>query len=170
MVLATTIIVREAETYRRLADQLKADFAGLDDETLNDTLEGLSDLPQMIEELVRSSLDDEALASGLKARLADMAARLSRIQDRALRKRELACRAMAGAEMRALQAEDFSVSLRQGQPRLVVTDETRIPQAYLIPQAPRLDRQGLAASLKAGAQIDGAALEAGHPHISVRTK
>ena len=168
--LATTMITREAEIYRRLADQLKADFADLDDETLTDTLEGLSDLPQMIEELVRSALDDEALAGGLKLRLADMGARLSRIQDRALRKRELACRTMAGAEIKALQAEDFSVGLRPGQPRLVVTDETRIPQAYLIAQAPRLDRQGLAASLKAGAQIDGAALEAGRPHISVRTK
>lgn len=168
--LTTIVVAREAEIYRRLADQLKADFADLDDETLNDTLEGLSELPQMIEGLVRSSLDDEALAAGLKLRLADMAARLSRIQDRALRKRELACRAMAGADMKAVQAEDFSVSLRQGQPRLVVIDEARIPQTFLIPQAPRLDRQGLVASLKAGAQVDGAILEAGHAHISVRTK
>jgi hypothetical protein len=48
----------------------------LDDETLQDTLEGISDLRQMLAEVVRSALDDEALASGLSTRLSDMKARL----------------------------------------------------------------------------------------------
>ena len=40
--------------HRLLADQLKESFGELDDETLKDTLQGISDLPDIIEEIVRS--------------------------------------------------------------------------------------------------------------------
>jgi len=165
----TELLRSEAAHYRELAAQLRADF-DVDDETLKDTLEGLSDLPELIAELVRSGLDDEALADALKGRMADMNARLNRLQTRAERKRELARWAMEGAGLRKLEAEDFSVGLRQGPPRLAITDETQIPRTYLLPQPPKLDRQGLAAALKRGEAIEGACLETGPNHISVRTK
>lgn len=168
--LNSTMIAYEVGTYRALGEQLRAEFANLDDETLADTLEGLSDLPQMVEELVRSCLDDEALAAGLKTRLADMAARLARFQERAQRKRELASKAMAEAGLKSHRAVDFSVGLRQGPPQLVVEDEGAIPDTYLVPQPPKLDRQAIATALKLGLAISGAKLEAGRPHISVRTK
>ena len=168
--LNSNMIAYEVSTYRDLAERLKAEFADLDDETLADTLEGLSDFPQMVEELVRSCLDDEALAAGLKTRLGDMAARLARFQQRAQRKRELACKAMAEAGLKSHRAVDFSVGLRQGPPQLVVEDEGAIPKIYLVPQPPKLDRQAIAAALKLGAAVCGAKLEAGRPHISVRTK
>ena len=65
----------EAAHYHLLQDQLRMDYAHLDDETLADTLEGISELPQMIEEIIRSSLEDEALIAGLKLRAAAMGAR-----------------------------------------------------------------------------------------------
>jgi hypothetical protein len=48
----------ELSHYLILGDQLKAQYADIDDETLRDTLEGISELPQLIQEVVRSSLDD----------------------------------------------------------------------------------------------------------------
>ena len=47
------ILRLEAGRFRLLTDQLKCDFSDIDDETLLDTLEGLSDLPQMLEAIVR---------------------------------------------------------------------------------------------------------------------
>ena len=56
----------------------------------------------MLAEVIRSALEDEALASGLSTRLNDMKARLKRLETRAGRKRQLALRAMSEAEIQKL--------------------------------------------------------------------
>jgi hypothetical protein len=171
MVMMDKEVLRsEAAHYRLLTDQLKQDFGDLDDETLKDTLEGLSDLPDLIEEIVRSSLEDDALITGLKTRLDDMNARLSRLKARLERKRELATWAMGSAGIPRLDVADFSAFLRQGSVKLVVSDEKQLPLAYLIPQPPKIDRGLLLNALKRGEAIDGAMLATGEPHIAVRTK
>ena len=85
---------QETVGYVAARNQLLAEFPDLDDETLHDTLEGITDLKQMLAEVVRSALDDEALAGGLSTRLSDMKARLDRLEERAKRKRQLVLRAM----------------------------------------------------------------------------
>lgn len=164
------VLRSEAAQYRALSDQLKAAFGDVDDETLKDTLEGLSELPEMIEEIVRSSLEDEALITGLKTRLDDMTARLSRFKVRQERKRELACWAMGSAGIPRLDVADFSVYLRRATLKLVVDDEKMVPAAFLIPQPPKIDRGLLMTALKRGESVEGAALTNGEPHIAVRTK
>jgi len=54
-----------------LAAQMKLSYAAIDDETLSDALEGLSNLPDIIESIIRSSLEDDIL--GLKSRLEEWA-------------------------------------------------------------------------------------------------
>jgi hypothetical protein len=168
--LSREIVHTEVSRYLILADQLKALYADIDDETLNDTLEGISDLPDLIKAIVRSSLDDEALVGALKQRVDDMQARLSRLKDRFDRKRELAAWAMTGAEITKIQTEDFTLSLRQGPPRLDVLDQEKVPSEYFMPQPPRLDRAGLTSALKRGDVIPGTVLLAGEPHIAVRVR
>jgi hypothetical protein len=160
----------EAAHYRELASQLKLNYADIDDETLTDTLEGLSDLPAMIEEVVRSSLEDAALVVGLKSRMDEMAQRLARLKLRYDRKRELACWAMGSAGIGRLQAADFSASLAQGGQKLEVADETRVPEIYFVPQPPRLDRASVTDALKRGEKIEGAYFVQSGPHIVVRTR
>ncbi len=164
------ILRSEVSNYLILADQLKAQFAGIDDETLSDTLEGISQLPDLIQEVIRSSLYDQALIIGLKARLDEMQERLERLKIRFEKKRKLACSTMVSAGLERMQAPDFSLSLRQGPPRLEVLDEGQVPDHFLVPQAPRLDRAGLLNALKRGEVIEGAILVEGEPHIAVRTK
>ena len=77
---------------------------------------------------------------------------------------------MVAAHLERMQAPDFSVSLRQGPPRLEVLDEAQIPDLFLVPQAPRLDRAGILHALKRGEAIEGAVLLEGEAHIQVRTK
>jgi hypothetical protein len=57
--------------YVRLRERLKIEIPGLDDVTLADTLEGITDLREIVGELVRSALVDEALSGGLSTRLAE---------------------------------------------------------------------------------------------------
>ena len=89
----------EAANFSHLRNQLIKEIPDIDPETLADTLEGITDLREMLSEVVRSALVDEALASGLSTRMSEMKARHERLEVRARRKRELALKAMAEAEI-----------------------------------------------------------------------
>jgi hypothetical protein len=164
------LIRSELNHYQILSDELKAHYGSIDDETLRDTLEGISELPEVIKEVVRSGLEDEAFANALKSRLEEMQARLDRFKSRSDKKRELVCWAMGRAGIERLQAEDFSVSLRHGAQRLEIIDEEKVPEEFLVPLPPRLDRASLLSKLKQGDVIPGATLIYGQPHISVRVR
>lgn len=164
------LLVAEANRYGSLAEELKASFADIDDETLTDTLEGLSELPDLLKAVVRSSLLDEAFAVGLKGRLVEMKARLDRLVERSSRKRELVCSSMVRSGLAKLMAEDFAVSLRQGLPRIEILDEAKVSYPFLIPQAPKLDRAAMLLALKRGEAVEGACLIEGQPHLQVRVK
>jgi len=55
-----------------LRGRLRTEFPDADEETLCDTLEGLSSLPEMLACVLRSYLDDLALAAALGIRISDM--------------------------------------------------------------------------------------------------
>ena len=153
-----------------LRARLLSEIPDLDAQTLADTLDGLSDLREMLTEIVRSALEDETLVAGLATRLADMQARRERLATRAARKRQLALRAMCEADIAMLEQPDFTASLRQAAPALEVVAEDKIPAAYWKPQPFKLDRQGLLQALKAGTAVEGAMLAPPHQLLSVRTK
>jgi hypothetical protein len=113
---------------------------------------------------------DEALQAGLRGRLDDMKERLSRLEIRAGKKRELALHAMNEVGLAKLEQPDFTASTRAGCSALVVLSEQAIPPAYWLPQPPKLDRQGLLGELKRGAAVPGAELSNPKPVLMVRTK
>ena len=160
----------EVSHYLILADTLKARYGELDDETLKDTLEGISYLPEAISAVIRSSLDDEAYILGLKGRLEDLQSRLSRLRERYEKKRALARWAMIEADLDQVMASDLSVSLRKGGQKLEVIDEGRVPQAFFVPQPAKLDRKSFRHALKCGEMVNGALLVLAEPTISVRVR
>jgi hypothetical protein len=156
--------------YCYLRDRLKADFPQADEQTLEDTLEGLSSLPEALAAVVRSFLDDLSLAAALGLRISDMQERLARFEHHADKKREFVTSVMERANLKKLAEPDFTVSLRAVPPSVVVIDEALIPQDYWKPQPARLDRQSISAALKGGSAIPGATLSNPEMTISVRTK
>ena len=160
----------EVRRYQLLGEKIIQEFPSIDDETIRDTLEGITDLHEMIAAVIRSALVDEALHAGLRFRLDDMRERLSRLELRASKKRELALEAMTEAGLSRLEQPDFTASARAGSPALVLVSEQTIPGAYWLPQPPKLDRQGLLGELKRGAAIPGAELSNSKPVLMVRTK
>jgi hypothetical protein len=149
---------------------LEEEFPDADEETLVDTLEGLSNLPDMLAEVCRSMLDDQAMVSALRGRVGDMQERCGRIEARARKKRELVCSVMERADLKKVMEPDLTLSLRPSRAPLVVTDEDLVPETYWKAQAPKLDRQGLLAALSAGRDVPGALLGNAPMTISVRTK
>jgi hypothetical protein len=159
-----------AITYRTLRDRIRAEDPSIDEQTLADTVEGLTDLHEIIAALLRSALADEALAAGLKYRLSDMQGRLDRLQNRASKRRQIAKDVMVKLDLKKLTAPDFTASIRPGLPALTVIDEAAVPSIYWQPSEPRLKRQLLAADLKDGAEIEGATLSEPEPVLSVRAR
>jgi len=159
-----------ATTYRAVRERIRAQDPELDEQTLADTVEGLTDLHEILAAIVRGALADEALATGLKSRIAEMQERLERLQERAAKRRQIVKDTMVELDLKKLTAPDFSVSIRPGMPALLVIDEAAVPSIYWEPREPRLDRQGLLAELKQGAEITGVTLSNPEPVLSVRTK
>ncbi len=163
-------LIQELTYHRYLRERLEAAFPEADEETLIDTLEGMSNLPEMLAEVLRSCLEDQSLAGALKARIGDMQERLVRFEERARKKRELVTSVMEEAGVRKLTEPDFTVSLRPSRPPLMIIDEEAIPGDYWKPQPAKLDRMGLISALSNGRDIAGAVLGNPPMTISVRTK
>jgi hypothetical protein len=155
--------------YCRLRARLLEDLPEVDDETIRDSLEGITDLHEMIAAVIRSALVEEAPHAGLRFRLDDMKERLARLELRASKKRQLALEAMTEVGLTKIEQPDFTASARTGSPALVVIAEETIPQAYWLPQPPKLDRQAILGELKRGSEIPGAQMSNPKPVLSVRT-
>ena len=163
-------ITTEVSKYQLLRQRLLADYPNLDEETLADSLEGITDLHEMIAAIIRSALVDEALQEGLRSRLEDMKLRLTRLEERGARKRQLALAAMTDVGLTKLQQPDFTASARAGPPCLIVIAEQAIPEGYWVPQPLKLDRQKMLCELKRGFEVPGAQLSNPQPVLMVRTK
>ena len=159
-----------AITYRTVRDRIRIADPHIDEQTLADTVEGLTDLHEIITAIIRSALADEALATGLKSRIAEMQERLDRLQDRASKRRQIAKDVMVELDLKKITAPDFSVSIRPGLPSLMIINEAAVPSIYWQPSAPRLKRQELLTELKDGAEIGGVTLSNPEPVLSVRVR
>lgn len=156
--------------YRAVRERIRADDPQIDEQTLADTVEGLTDLHEIVAAVIRSALADEALSVALRCRIADMQGRLNRFQDRASKRRQIARDVMSQLELKKIIAPDFTVSIRPGTPSLMVINEEAVPSIYWRPSDPRLDRQELLSDLKEGAEIEGVTLSNPEPVLSVRVR
>jgi hypothetical protein len=156
--------------YRTVRDRIRAQDPQIDEQTLADTVEGLTDLHEIVMAIIRSAPADEAMATGLKCRIADMQERLDRLQDRASKRRQIARDVMVELNLKKLKAPDFTASVREGTPSLVVLSEEAVPSIYWQPAEPRLKRQELSHELKQGAEIPGVTLSNPEPILTVRVR
>ena len=156
--------------YRAIRDRVRIIEPDIDEQTLADTVEGLTDLHEIVQAIIRSALVEEALARGLKCRISDMQDRLHRFEDRASKRRQVAKDVMVELGLKKLTAPDFTVSVRPGTPALMVIDEDAVPKTYWEPGEPRLRRQILTNDLKQGEEVAGALLSDPQPFLVVRTR
>jgi phage host-nuclease inhibitor protein Gam len=146
--------------YLAIRERVRAEEKDLDEQTLADTVEGLTDLHDIV----------AALAGGLKDRIKEMQERLERMEDRASKRRQIARDVMTEMGIKKLTQPDFTVSIRPGSPSLAVIDEAQIPAEYWEPREPRLNRQALLTELKAGVEIAGTSLSNSELVLSVRSR
>jgi len=161
-------LLNEMTRYRAIKDRLLQDDPDLDDRTLADTVEGLTDLHEILIAVVRAALDDEAVVEGLKALIKQNLRRLERLENRAAKRRQIVKDAMLEASIQKLSAPDFLASVRQATPHVVVTDETEIPSVFWEMRA-HLKKAELLKALKEGDKVSGAILSNPEMSLTVRT-
>jgi len=161
---------QEKAKFKAYQNILATRMKELDDQGLIDTVDGLTNLSDMLAEIIRSRLDDLCLCDALRARIRDMQDRLKRISERADGKQRVVTTTMEDVGLSNVVEPDFTLSLRSLPPRLVVTAEGSIPEEFWRPQPAKLERQVLLAALKEGESIPGVVLDNGGVTISVRTK
>jgi hypothetical protein len=159
----------EVHRYKAIRERLMIEDTNIDEQTLADTTEGLTDLHELLAAIVRGALEDETLAGMLKVRMSEMADRLERFQHRAEKRRQLVRDVMLETDVKKLQMPDFTASLRNAPPHVVVIDENLIPETFW-ENRPHLRKRELLDALKDGAQVEGAALSNPGMSLSVRTR
>ncbi len=165
-----TQITHGVTIYQTIRDRIIAVESGIDEATLADTVEGVTNLNEVLAAVVRSALIEEAMAEGLKGHISALQDRLERLLRRAAARREIVREAMLDVNLKKVTAPDFTLTLRAGSPGVVVMDENTIPEGYWEAREPRLDRSRLLTDLKYGVVVDGAMLSNPEPVLAVRIR
>ena len=156
-----------------LAERIKAELVGedpkLDERTLLDTLEGATNIVEMLGAAIRTAVYYGHVIEMQKRRKAEIELRQERTEAEMYRLRDKVRDIMLRLDIKQLRQDDFTASLRATPPKVIVTDETLIPVDYW-ELRPHLNKQFLLDRLKDGAQVDGAVLSNSGMSLNVRTK
>ena len=125
-----TSLILELQLHEYLQEKLVEEFTDIDEETLNDTLEGLTSLHEKLAAVIRSQQRDGDMVKALKERIGEMRERLKRFEKRIEKKRELVTYVMERADIIKLNEPDFNASLRALPLSLAVFDESKIPDEF----------------------------------------
>ncbi len=139
-----------------------------DVEALADTLEGITEAPDVIARFVREAREDEALAGSLAIMLREMSDRKQRFAARADRRREAAMKLMNACAIRKIEMPDFTASIRAVPPKVEIEDEAALPESLCkVVRSP--DRTAIKDALVNG-PVAGARLSNGSETLTVRTR
>lgn len=141
-----------------------------DDDTLAELMATETDVMKLLHATIRAAMEADAMADMAKARLADLAERKKRYENRRDNLRGVAFAVMDALEEKKVEAADFTASIGKPRAGLIVTDETEIPDEYWKVER-KLDRAKLSDDvLKNGLVITGAMVANGIPSLTLRTK
>src|SRR5262249_11357955 len=90
--------------YRTIRDRLRMEDPQIDEQTLADTVEGLTDLHEILRAVIRAALAAQALATGLGGHIAEMQGRRDRLQGRAAKRRQIAKEVMVELDLKKVAA------------------------------------------------------------------
>jgi len=157
---------------RRAAEALRAEYpdAEADADLWDSSVESLTDALDVADWLVARALDREALADAAKARADAMKARAERFARAAKGAKAAALAILDAAGVRKRERPEFTVTVRAGQPAVVIVDAAALPPALLRQPPPEPDKAAIKAALMGGAAVPGAALSNATPFLTVRTR
>ncbi len=145
-----------------------------DDECLRDTLEGATDLQDLLARAIREAKTSEAFADGLKAIIAENGERRQRLLNRVEKIRAAVALAMQDAGLNKITAADLTLSFRLSKPAPKVIDPDALPawaKVEKITFAP--DRDAIKQAFEEdpqGFSVPGVVITNAAPILTIRSK
>lgn len=164
----TKRLTGSARQYAEIKDALKSAY-GLDDDdaALLDTLEGETDLQELIATALREAKRREAMSDAMRAIIADGQARKARHDHAADVIRAAVACAMQDAGLKKLELPDMTITMRAASPSVTVVNDAALPDwAWRIKR--ELDRPAIKA--RAAELGDAVVMSNGAPSLTIRTK
>ena len=138
-----------------LYEMLQADE--IDEQAYNDTMEGIG-ADEKLEDYIYVIKQCEADNVAIKTEIDRLKANKEK-NDKAIdRMKQAIVDFMKATDQKEAKAGTFNLSLRKSE-STVITDETKIPSEYLIPQPPKVDKTAIKKAIKLGVKVDGAVIE-----------
>lgn len=158
---------RETEAARILRDQLLAMTDG-DEEAVRDSIEGATNLHEMISAVVAEVAADCASVEGIKTHVETMRGRKERLEARIESRRSAILNAMAIGEIKKLELPIATLTRKPTPPKVQVIDEAAVPAEFWKRAEPTLDKRALLDALKDKQAVAGAELSNGGESLMVR--
>ena len=150
-----TALYQLVADYKEAAERLSE--SGLDEQTITDTLEGLSgDIEQKAINLAKLIRNIEAETSAIRSAVDDMVKRANAEEAKAKRLRDYLKDCLQQAEIRKVSCPFFVVSLKATPAAVVIDDEKLIRGDLMVwPPAPppKPDKRAIAEVIKAGEEV-----------------
>jgi hypothetical protein len=139
-----------------------------DDDTVLLALESETNLFELLSRAVAHMQDAQAIADGLSNLIADLKIRRDRRLDRIDALRSLMQKLMYTAGTQRIELLRATLSIRAGQPKVIITDEAALPDRLCrIKREP--DKKLIREHLESGT-VEGATLSNSEPVLTVRVK
>ena len=138
-----------------LYEMLQADE--IDEQAYNDTMEGIG-ADEKLEDYIYVIKQYEADNVTIKTEIDRLKTNKEK-NDKAIdRMKKAVVDFMNATGQKKANAGTFKLSLRKSE-STVITDETKIPSEYLVPQPPKVDKTAIKKAIKLGIKVDGAVIE-----------
>ena len=140
-----------------------------DEDAYLDTLDGETDVLDILDAEIAGLRDDEALAEAIKTQETELRARRSRIEMRAKAHKRNLRLLLSHAGLKKAERPVATVSLRPGSMSVRIVNETDIPTQLMRERITRSpDMIAIKAQIEAGVDVPGAEMTRGEDTISVR--
>lgn len=149
-----------------LADM--ADLLGDDAELIANTVEGETNLHDVMQAAFKRIAELDGLMNGVASMIANLKDRGERFERQRDTLRQLLCEAMSVAEVKRLETPLGTASLRNVPPRAEIINEADIPAKFWKPQPPKLDKKSVLDALKAREPVPGATLSNGGVTVAIK--
>lgn len=152
-------------------ENLKIAFPDLldDDDTWLLALESETDVKEYLRTVERKREDAAALEEALSLTIDALRQRKARFERREQAMRALMFSAMQTADLTRLEMPEATLSIRQGTPKVVITDEAAIPDEFMrIKKEP--DKTLIKTALNNFEDVPGASMSNAEPVLAVRVK
>lgn len=171
-------MTKEKRTFAKIQDELtrwqelrqQLEAVESDPAALLDTLDGETELTDVLLLLSDEIAERQAMAQAVKERIAEMQARKSRLDASAETLRNVIIMAMERAGLEKITADFCTLSVGKVARKMEIVEESEIPARFWTTQPPKLDRQALTAALKDGEAVAGARLDNGGINLTIRRK